>query len=193
MQQLKERIFNCLSTLKGSGKFASVHTSDFLFPGLEVETVGEVSYPVNTLQAKALIAAAQKAPFGKGSETILDNTVRSAWEIDAHRLRFNNPAWSKFLDKAIHRVKNDLGLEDYTVSAQLYKLLIYEEGDFFLPHKDTEKEKGMFGTLVVTLPSRFTGGELLIQFEAEQVIADFSKSDPYSIHFTGFMPIVTMR
>ena len=37
----------CLQQLKGSGKFASIHTADFLFPGLEVESMGEIAYPVN--------------------------------------------------------------------------------------------------------------------------------------------------
>jgi hypothetical protein len=62
------------------------------------------------------------------------------------------------LNKAISNIKTDLGLEDYTIATHLYKLLIYEEGDFFLPHKDSEKEKGMFGTLVIGLPSQYTGG-----------------------------------
>lgn len=55
MQQPKDNILACLQDLKGSGKFASIHTTDFLFPGLEVEDVGEIAYPVNGLQARALI------------------------------------------------------------------------------------------------------------------------------------------
>jgi len=46
------------------------------------------------------------------------------------------------------------GMRGATVSAELYKLLVYERKGFFLPHRDTEKTGGMFGTLVVTLPSR---------------------------------------
>lgn len=83
MEQLKKDILNCLQDLKGSGKFASIRTADFLFPGLEIEGIGEISYPINASQARDLIQVARKAPFGKGSQTILDNEVRSAWEIDA--------------------------------------------------------------------------------------------------------------
>ena len=75
MQQLKDNILTCLQDLKGSGKFTSIHTADFLFPGLEVEGVGEIAYPINKPQARALIQAAHKAPFGKGSQTIIDNNV----------------------------------------------------------------------------------------------------------------------
>jgi len=45
--------------------------------------------------------------------------------------------------------------------------LLYEEGSFFAPHRDSEKEEGMFGTLVVVLPSQFTGGELVIKHKNE--------------------------
>ncbi|MEC3965804.1 2OG-Fe(II) oxygenase [Flagellimonas halotolerans] len=187
MNQLKKNILICLQDIKGSGKFASIRTADFIFPGLEVETVGEVAYPINQFQAKALIQVAHKAPFGKGSQTIVDNNVRSAWEIDADKLHFNNPNWNGFLGKAIKNIKTDLGLEDYTVTAHLYKLLIYEEGDFFLSHKDSEKEKGMFGSLVIGLPSQYTGGELVIRFDGNEVTADFANANPgHTLNYAAF-------
>ena len=164
----------------------STQIKGFVFPGLSVKELGEISYPINPLQAKALIQVARKAPFGKGSETILDNTVRSAWEIDAGQLSFNGLQWSKFINTALTKVKEDLGLEDYSISANLYKLLIYEEGDFFLPHKDSAK-KGMFGTMVVGLPSRYTGGELVVRFDGIMETTDFSKTAAdYKISISAF-------
>jgi hypothetical protein len=41
-----------------------------------------------------------------------------------------------------------LGVEVCSVKSQLYKLLVYGPGGHFKPHRDTEKEAGMFGTLV---------------------------------------------
>lgn len=38
------------------------------------------------------------------------------------------------------------------VEARLYKLLLYQQGGHFSAHQDTEKERGMIGTLVVQLP-----------------------------------------
>ena len=187
MDQLKENILNCLKDLKGSGKFISVHTTEFQFPGLEVNGVGEIAYPVNETQAKALIKVAHKAPFGKGSQTIIDSNVRSASEIDAGKLTFNGSRWATFLNKILSKIKPDLGLEDYTISAHLYKMLIYEKGDFFLPHKDSEKEKGMFGTLVIGLPSKHTGGELVVSFEGVEEVADFAgDSGDYKINYAAF-------
>lgn len=187
MEDVKESIINCLKDLKGSGKFLSLHTTEFQFPGLEVNGLGEIAYPINEMQAKALIQVAQKAPFGKGGETIVDSTVRSTCEIDAKQLSFNGKRWNIFLDKIINKIKPDLGLEDYTISAHLYKMLIYEKGDFFLPHKDSEKEKGMFGTLVINLPSKYTGGELVVSFEGVEVVADFAEdSGDFKISYAAF-------
>lgn len=187
MDNIKENILSCLKGLKGSGKFISVHKEAFQFPGLEVNGVGEIAYPITEMQAKALIHVAQRAPFGKGSQTIVDSTVRSTSEIDASQLSFNGKSWAVFLDKIIRNIKPDLGLEDYTISAHLYKMLIYEKGDFFLPHKDSEKEKGMFGTLVISLPSKHTGGELVVSFEGVEEVADFAEdSGDYRINYAAF-------
>lgn len=187
MDNLKKNILNCLKNLKGSGKFISANTEEFQFPGLEVNGVGEIAYPINEAQAKALIKVAQKAPFGKGSKTIIDSQVRSACEIDANQLTFNGISWANFLDKIINQIKPDLGLEDYIISAHLYKMLIYETGDFFLPHKDSEKEKGMFGSLVICLPAKHTGGELAVSFEGvEKVIAFAGDAGNYKIGYAAF-------
>ncbi len=174
MAIFKTEILNLLNDIKGGGSFVSHHVAAFQFPGLKVDKVGEISYPINEAQAKSLIKTARKAPFGKGSKTIVDANVRSAWEIDAVDLEFNGDGWSRFLNKALDAIKPDLGIEDYDITASLYKMLIYGEGDFFLPHKDSEKEKGMFGTLIIALPSRHSGGELLIRFDGKEECVDFA-------------------
>lgn len=187
MKKLKQDILRCLEEVKGSGSFASSHTAGFVFPGLEVDGFGEIAFPVNRLQAEALISAAHQAPFGKGMQTLVDTKVRSAWEIDADRLEFRNPGWADFLNSIIRNIKSDLGLENYSLKASLYKLLIYEKGDFFLPHKDSEKEKGMFGSLIIGLPSNHTGGELVISFEGTKKTIDFAVANSsYAIKYAAF-------
>lgn len=186
MSPHQSRILSVLSSLKGSGKFVSSHSADFVFPGLTIADIGEVAFPVNDALAKALISVSHKAPFGKGRETLVDDAVRKTWEIDAAAIQFKNPKWYAFLIKALEKIKPDLGLEDYEISAQLYKLLIYETGSFFLPHRDSEKEKGMFGTLVVELPSQHTGGELLVSFGGKTETVSFTGNDPYQLGYAAF-------
>ena len=40
------------------------------------------------------------------------------------------------------------------VNAELYKLLVYREGDFFHQHQDAQLSTRMFATLLVFLPAR---------------------------------------
>jgi hypothetical protein len=52
---------------------------------------------------------------------------------------------------------------------RLYNLLIYEPGQFFVTHQDSEKADDMIGTLVAILPSAFTGGEMVIEHHDQKV------------------------
>jgi hypothetical protein len=63
------------------------------------------------------------------------------------------------------------------VSAEFYKLLIYEQGGFFLPHRDTEKKDGMFGTLTIVLPSVHDGGELVVRHKGREVTVNLSNAE----------------
>lgn len=174
MNDFKKAALNILKQVKGSGKYVSTQIIDFVFPDLEINTIGELSFPINQIQAKALINVAQKAPFGIGHDTIIDTQVRSAWEIDSNQLTFKGNLWEKSLHKLLDKIKLDLGIENSAVSPHLYKMLIYESGDFFLAHRDSEKEKGMFGTMVITLPSKYTGGELIVKFDGNEESINFS-------------------
>lgn len=51
--------------------------------------------------------------------------------------------------KGMHRA----GSGPRSCNNSLYKLLLYEPGSFFLPHRNTGKEDRMFATLVIVLPS----------------------------------------
>jgi len=187
MNSIEKELIQILKTIEGNGAFETSGVSDLVLPGLRIEGVGELGLPISPSQVKDLIKAAHKAPFGKGSKTITDTKVRSAWEIDANQLSFHNPDWKKFMAKVTKKVQKGLGIKDKTVDISLYKLLIYEEGDFFLPHKDSEKEPGMFATLVVALPSEHTGGELVIRFGGSEETVDFSQpASNYKMSFAAF-------
>lgn len=55
------------------------------------------------------------------------------------------------------RCRKGLGLDPAAdVAARLHKLLLYEKGGHFSPHRDSEgKAPGQFATLVICLPSNF--------------------------------------
>lgn len=168
------QLFQILNSIEGNGSYEHSGVNAFVSPGLQVKGVGELALPAQAIQIKELIKAAHQAPYGQGSQTITNTAVRNSWEINADQLAFKNPAWADFLDKILGKVQKGLDLEVQTIAASLYKLLIYEKGGFFLPHKDSEKEKGMFGTLIVGLPSTYTGGEVVVRFGGEEEVFDLA-------------------
>ncbi len=187
MQSIETKLLTLLQTITGNGSFATFGVKNFTFPGLHIQGVGEVGLPLNAIQTSAILKVSQKAPFGKGSRTITDARVRSAWEIDASQLSFHHDAWAHFIQEIVADATIGLGIAEGEVTASLYKLLLYETGDFFLPHKDSEKEPGMFGTLVVGLPSSHSGGALHIRFDGREECIDFSAAaSNYQIPYVAF-------
>jgi predicted 2-oxoglutarate/Fe(II)-dependent dioxygenase YbiX len=187
MENIKKNLFELLKTIHGNGSFETSGIKKITSPGLRINGIGEISLPISPIQVAEIIKISKKAPFGKGSKTITDAMVRSAWELNADQLSFHNEDWRPFIEKIVEKVKAGLGIETNPITTSLYKLLIYEEGDFFLSHKDSEKELGMFGTLIIGLPSTHTGGELVIRFDHKEKIIDFSSpSSNYKIPYVAF-------
>jgi hypothetical protein len=89
-------------------------------PGLMIEGVGVVGLPLNPIMAQAIakvrgtlkiahatgppvsawstnrgllrLQVATRAPFGKGGETLVDESVRKTLQVAASKVRFENPA-----------------------------------------------------------------------------------------------------
>lgn len=141
----------------------------------------DIPIPISTSDMSLLKEQAGRAPFGFGPQTVTDQTVRDAWQIDGRNV------WSEsqpsFFQHAVQltiltSLKEQLGLDTDTwdVHATLYKMLLYEEGGHFLPHRDTEKEPGMFGTYLLQLPVEggHEGGQLCVRHRGEEVVVDTS-------------------
>jgi hypothetical protein len=54
-------------------------------------------------------------------------------------------------------------------------LNIYQEGDFFKPHRDTPLSKDSLGSLVIALPVAHRGGELVVTHRDEAETFDFAQ------------------
>ena len=108
-------------------------------PRLAVKGAGALSFPVPEAQVQALIAVAERAPYGKGPATVVDPTVRDCRQIDAARIRLAGAGWRDTFGKVLAAAADGLGCPADRLDARLYKLLIYEPGGFFAPHRDTER------------------------------------------------------
>lgn len=129
---------------------------------LEVAGVGRIDLPVGPTSARALTAVAGSAHFGRGEETLHDASVRDTWELTPDQVTLGD-GWQAALRGALERLGSDLGITDPSrLRAELHAMLVYGKGQFFAPHQDSEKHDEMVATLVLTLPSNHSGGELVV-------------------------------
>ncbi|KAL6061599.1 Fe2OG dioxygenase domain-containing protein [Balamuthia mandrillaris] len=144
-------------------------------PGLVVKG-REISLPLSAADAAFLQSEGTVSPHGRGYDTVVDTSVRSSKEFDPAAFSFTNEQWDEAVYDLALTVAMRLGVEECNVEPCPYKLLLYSEGDHFLPHRDTEKEDGMFATLVIQLPSRCTGGALIVRHGGSSHKYDFGES-----------------
>lgn len=187
--EAKEVIMEILENVESPGSFAvgeSCDKGELLMPGLVVDGVGAIGLPLTEIQAVELSKRCEDAPFGRGAVTIVDKSVRNTFQLSPATFKITNPSWTTDLDNITIRACNGLGVHSHRVEAQLYKLLLYEEGSFFAPHRDSEKVDGMFGTLVIVLPSKFTGGELVVNHKGEVKTFDQGSLSNFKSQFAAF-------
>ncbi len=175
-----------LSGVRRPGDFFAQGSLEAPMPRVEVEGVGLISFPVPEVQIQQLIQQATRAPYGRGEETLHDDSVRNTWQLPASQVRIGGKSWEKTLSQLLAAVTDGLGCAEARVSAELYKLLVYDPRGFFKAHRDTEKAGGMFGTLVVVLPSAHRGGELVIRHAGREVVVDLSSEEFSELKFAAF-------
>ena len=182
---ITQKLAEILGDVDRPGDFFASGRAEFLAPRIEVEGVGPIALPLLPAQAKQLIKAATRAPYGRGADTVVDTKVRRTWQIEASRVSISGKHWAKTLDGIVERAAEGLGVAG-PVTAELYKLLVYDKGSFFISHRDTEKAPGMFATLVLALPSQSKGGELVVRHQDREARLDLACEEPSEIAFAAF-------
>jgi predicted 2-oxoglutarate/Fe(II)-dependent dioxygenase YbiX len=185
MPSFTTELASLLSKVRRPGSFYVSGATELLAPLCEIDGLGPIALPLLPAQAKQLIAAAEPAPYGRGEETVLDPAVRRCWQIGPDRVHLRGRHWPRTLEAILARVTDGLGVSE-PVTAEFYKLLVYEQGGFFTGHRDTEKAPGMFATLVVVMPSHFAGGKLLLRHKGQEVRLDLRAEDPAEVSFAAF-------
>ena len=170
----RERLARVLDGSQAPGAFSAQLSVPARDVRLTVAGAGPISLPVKAPQAKRMIACARPARFGRGEQTLMDLSVRDTWEITPDQVTLTGLDW----DAILAEVRDELGLPARArLRAEPHALLVYGKGQFFLPHQDSEKDDTMIGTLVVSLPSSHTGGELLIEHNGKTVAYQASATE----------------
>ena len=165
---MDEHLLEALAGIDRPGDIFAAGDRTPVIPGLEVEGLGTVGLPLSNAQARALIRRCRQAPYGKGTQTLVDTDVRRVWEMDPAHFELTNPKCEALIGSILEEVQQRLGLAECKLSAHLYKLLLYEKGSFFLPHRDGERLDAMVATLIVALPAVHEGGELVVRHEGRE-------------------------
>jgi len=185
MSLLTTDLADVLAKARRPGDFYVSGAIETFPPGLTVQGVGDIALPLLPVQARQIIAAAAQAPFGRGPNTLFDPSVRRTWQVEPAKVKIASKHWPQAIQSILARVTQGLGAEG-PIEAELYKLLVYDEGSFFVSHRDTEKSPGMFATLVIVLPSISQGGELVVRHGGREAKLDLRIGDASEIAFAAF-------
>ena len=155
-------------------------------PRVETRAAGALSFPIPPAQVRALIAGAERAPCGRGEETVVDRSVRDCWQVAPDAVDVGGRTWTGTFRDILDRTTEGLGYPRGALEATPYKLLVYEAGGFFASHRDTEKADGMVATLVVSLPVAGTGGDLVIRHRGRETVVDMRTDEPSELVHAAF-------
>ncbi len=171
----------------GSGSFVTRGSAPATDLSIEVRGVGKLRLPVTAAQAEELRRVARPAPFGWQDQTLHDSAVRNTWEIAKSRVKIAARGWKATLAAELDRVRRELGLPEGCVLEPVFdKMLLYERGQFFKSHQDSERDDAMVGTLLVVLPSRYTGGTLRVEHKGESKSLHRLKSQASELSLIAF-------
>ena len=148
-------------------KMKSGELREITFPGADEEALSH------------LLSAGSVASFGKGTEQVTDLSYRDAFKLDPDVITTSfHPGSTSILSE----IETFL-VPNRSIRAELHKLNMYTgPGGHFRSHVDTPRSEDMFGSLVVCLPTKFTGGTLVTRHGGKQTVFDWSPSaDPPSV------------
>ena len=173
------------ATLKALGKLSKDLSSRFCCGGklqpaqsevrLNYELEGvirEIVFPnTDEVALGQLMRASSVASFGKGDQQVTDPSYRDAYKIDPDKLLTSFCPCSTDILSEIET----LMVPNRSIRAELHKLNLYTgPGGHFKSHVDTPRSGDMFGSLVICLPTQFSGGTLVTRHGDQEVIFDWS-------------------
>jgi hypothetical protein len=102
--------------------FAAMGTFDKI-PVVDVPGFGRLPLPLDEDTMDRLASFCEQAPFGKGTETVVDTTVRNVLQTDATNVAFANPGFQEELDSVFEKVRYTLcHISDLSIFANIRSL-----------------------------------------------------------------------
>ena len=103
MHLINNDLAELLGSVKTPGDFYAAGVCAMHAPLLRVKGVGPIALPLLAAQAEQLIAVAERAPYGRGEETLHDTQVRRSWQISTESVRIEGSLWQAALQSIVER------------------------------------------------------------------------------------------
>jgi len=118
-----KKLASAISEAKTEGRFHATGTIRSLESPLTIAGIGPLELPIPVGTIRKLKALATPAPYGKGTETLVDKKVRDTLEVPAESIELTE-TFRTALDGAVDQIAKELGRERERLSCELYKLLV---------------------------------------------------------------------
>jgi hypothetical protein len=149
-------------------------------PLIKVDKSYFLKYPCDEDMCKKLIQDSERAPFGRGESTIVDSTIRDTWQVNK-KIQFLSTNILDGANSNDNEILKDINAKlcpgCSSIRAEFYKMLVYEKGSHFKAHKDTIRGNQHFGSLVIFLPSFYSGGEFKVRHLGEEQEYQYSLTE----------------
>lgn len=145
-----------------------------------------IEFPgVSEVAMTKLLDVCSVASYGYKGKDVIDKSYRNAFKLDPDNFTTSFQVCSTPILQEIQSIIPTV----VGIKAELYKLNIYACGGFFKAHVDTPRSEKMFGSLVVCLPTHFTGGELIVRHHKQETKYNWSTTasdKSNTLHWAAF-------
>jgi predicted 2-oxoglutarate/Fe(II)-dependent dioxygenase YbiX len=150
---------------------SNVYSSDFNGPNC---------FNLENLEVQKMMEQCEPAKFGNliSKKTEHNPEVRNAMEAKKFCLARKPERGYYYKElECIHTIRKQIEAHLCPkIKLEPYRVNIYGKGDFFKPHVDTPVDlANMIGSLVVCLPSKHSGGQLVVKSGNNETVFDFGE------------------
>ena len=106
-----------------------------------------------------ILKHSKPSPFGRGEETVVDETYRRGHEVTGADIAFPDKYQYDNFKSRLEKLVSATLFVPRQAKVKLYKLAIYREGGHFDWHVDTTHSNSHHATILVALNTSWTGGD----------------------------------
>jgi hypothetical protein len=121
---------------------------------------GQAAGTMENPDVDSILRKSTTSAFGKGEETVIDETYRRGMEIPGANISIEN---HERLVQDIRACVSQFMFTSRTITIKLYKLAVYTDGGHFDWHRDTTHSDQHHATVLVALNTTWLGGDLVLR------------------------------